>query len=435
MQVSVKTTSSLERRMTVALPAERVDKEVENRLKSLSRTARLPGFRPGKVPMKVIIGKYGPQVRQEVLDEVTQASFQEAVVQEKLKPVGRPQIESRQFEPGKNVEYTAVFKVFPGVRLAPLKNIKIERPVAVVTEQDVDNMLQKMRIQRVQWQPAGRPAQEQDRLIIDFRGTIDGEAFDGNEGNNVPFVMGSKTFMDGFEERLLGAKAGDEITMELTFPDNYHAKKLAGKLARFGVKIQSVSAPHLPEMDAEFVRSFGVNEGDLAALRREVKEGMVLEMEQVISDKTKAQVMEQLYTANPLELPKALLESEISSLINQTRNTLKNQGMNTKELQLDRAMFEDRARRRVTLGLLVSEIIKDNNFKADAAKVRQTIEKMAATYDQPDEVIKWYYGNRDRLSQIESQVLENQVVDWILENATVTEKNTVFEEVMKDRKA
>jgi len=435
MQVSVEATNGLERRMTVAVPAERVEKEVENRLKSLSRTAKLAGFRPGKVPMKVITSKFGPQVRQEVLDEVTQTSFQEAVIQQKLRPAGRPHIESRPAESGKDFEYTAVFEVFPGIKLAPLKNLKIEQPIAEITAADVDNMLEKMRKQRVVWQPVERPAQLEDQLVIDFKGTIDGKDFDGNEGKNVSLVLGSKHFIEGFEEKLLGAKTGDEIGMELTFPDDYHGEKLAGQRVHFDVRVQSVSAPQLPEIDAEFARSYGVKESGIEALRQEVRDGMALEMKQVINDKIKTQVMDNLYTANPLELPKALLEAEIANLVRQTRDTLKNQGAKSDDIQLDRAMFEGRAKRRVSLGLLVSEIIKDNNFKAEAARIRKAIENIASTYDDPEEVIKWYYADRSRISHIESMVLEDQVVDWIMENASVTENKTTFDEIMKDRRA
>jgi len=435
MQVSVEATDGLERRMTVAVPAERVEKEVENRLKSLSRTAKLAGFRPGKVPMKVITSKFGPQVRQEVLDEVTNKTFQEAIIQEKLQPAGRPRIEPRQSESGKDFEYIAIFEVFPGIKLAPLSNIKIEKPVAEISEVDVDNMLEKMRKQRVEWQPAERPAQSEDQLVIDFRGTIDGEDFEGNEGKNITLVLGSKSFIEGFEDQLTGVKAGDEVSVEVTFPEDYHAKKLAGQRARFDVTVHSVSAAHLPEMDEEFARSFGVKDGGLESLRHEVREGMGLEMEQVIREKTKSQVMDSLYTANPLELPKALLEGEITNLIAQTRNTLKNQGAKVDEIKLERDMFEERARRRVSLGLLVSEIIKDNDFKAEAPKVREAVEKIAATYDDPQEVVKWYYSDRNRLSHIESIVLEDQVVDWVMKNASVTENKTTFDDIMKDRQA
>lgn len=435
MQVSVETMNGLERRMTVAVPAERVEKEVENRLKSLSRTTKLAGFRPGKVPMKVISSKYGPQVRQEVLAEVTQTSFQEAIIQEKLQPAGRPRIEPRQSESGKDLEYTAVFEVFPGVKLAPVNNLKIEKPVAEITESDIDNMLEKMRKQRVNWQSADRPAQLEDQLVIDFKGTIDGKEFEGNEGKNISLVLGSKSFIEGFEDQLVGASAGDEIMVEVTFPEDYHAKNLAGQKALFEVKVHTVSAPHLPEMDDDFVSSFGVKEGGLEALRREVADGMKLEMEQVIRDKVKNQVMDQLYEANPLELPKALLEGEIANLMSQARSTLEQQGAKMDEIPLQREMFEERARRRASLGLLVSEIIKDNNFKADAPKVRQAIEGIAATYDDPTEVIKWYYADRNRLSHIESLVLEDQVVDWVLENAAVTENKATFDDIMKNRQA
>ena len=247
--------------------------------------------------------------------------------------------------------------------------------------------------------------------------------------------MGSRSFIAGFEEQLLGTRAGDELTIDVTFPEDYHVKDLAGQSVSFAIKVHSVSAPVLPEIDEEFIRSHGVKEGSLEAMRREVKDGMILEMEEVIKGKVKTQVMDQLYTSNPLELPKALVEGEIINLMNQARTTLINQGGKPDDIPLERDMFEARARRRAALGLLLSEIINDNKFKAEASKIRQAIENIASTYDDPQEVIKWYYADRDRLSQIETIVLEDQVVEWILAHAAITETSTTFDEIMKDRQA
>lgn len=435
MQVSVEATKGLERRMKVAVPAERVEKEVENRLKSLSRTAKLAGFRPGKVPMRVITSKFGPQVRKEVLDEVTQRSFQEAVHQEKLQLAGRPQIEFRPSASGQDFEYTAVFEVYPGIKLAPLSTIKIEKPVAEITEADVDNMLEKMRKQRIEWQPAARAAQLEDQLVVDFRGTINGVDFQGNTGNNIAIVLGSKAFIEDFEQQLIGVKAGDETTVNVTFPDNYQAKNLAGQRALFEVKVHSVSEPRMPEIDAEFIRSFECKADSLEGFRQEVREGMTVEMEQVLKDLTKSQVMDQLYSINPLELPKALLEAEIANLMKQTRDTLKSHGAKVDEVTLSQDMFEERARRRVSVGLLMADIVKNNNFKVQASKVREAIEKIASTYDDPAEVISWYYADRSRLGSIESLVLEDQVIDLILTSASITENKMTFDDVMKRRQA
>jgi len=435
MQVSVETTNGLERRMTVAVPADRVEREVENRLKSLSRTAKLAGFRPGKVPMKVISSKYGPQVRKEVLDEVMQQSFQEAVMQEKLQPAGSPRIESRLSESGKDFEYTAVFEVYPGIELTPLNNIEIQKPVAEITESDVDNMLEKLRKQQVEWRAAERPAELEDQIVIDFRGTIDGKDFEGNEGNDVSLVLGSGSFIADFEKQLVGTKTGDRKTVELTFPDDYRAKDLAGQKAQFDVMVHSVATPHLPEIDENFIRSYGVKGDGIDALRQEVRESMATEMEQAVHELIKAQALDKLHAANPIDVPQALVDAEIANQMTQTRNNLMNQGVTPDQIKLERGMFEERARRRVAFGLLVSEIVKQQNFKADAPRVRQKIEWLAASYDQPEEVIKWYYADRNRLSQIETAVLEDQVVDWILEHATVTENTTTFDDIMKERQA
>lgn len=435
MQVSVETTSGLERRMKVAVPAEQVEKEVENRLKSLSRTAKLAGFRPGKVPMKVISTKYGPQIRQEVLDEVTQRSFQEAVMQEKLQPAGNPRIESRTSESGKDFEYTAVFEVYPSIELVPLDKIEIEKPVAEIADSDVDNMLEKMRQQRIEWRAAERPAELKDQVVIDFKGTIDGEDFDGNTGNDVSLVLGSGSFIAGFEEQMLGTKPGDRKIIEVTFPDDYRDKKLAGQKVQFDVMVHSVATPHLPEIDEEFLHSFGVEGKGIEALRQEIRESLVTEMELAVHELIKKQTLDKLHEANPIELPQALVDAEIANQMTQTHNNLIKQGVTSDQIKLERGMFEERARRKVAIGLLVTEILKEQKFRADAPRVRQKIEWLAASYDQPEEVIKWYYGDRNRLSQMESIVLEDQVVDWILEHATVTENTTTFDDIMIQRRA
>ncbi len=336
MQVSVETTDGLERRMKVTIPAEEVDKEVEKRLKSLSRTVKMKGFRPGKVPLRVIASQYGPSVRQEVLSELTQNSFREAIAQENLRLASMPHIEPQAVEPGENFEYTAVFEVMESFDVAPVKDIKISRPVAEITEQDVDDMLENLRRQRAQWQDVDRPAQEGDRLIIDYRGTIDGEPFEGNEGQQVPIVLGEGKFIAGFEEQLSGAKAGDDVTVEVTFPDDYHAKELAGKQARFEVHVHGVAESVLPEMDEDFVRGYDVPSGDLNELRQEVRKSMEDELEQTMREKIKQQVMDGLLAANPIQLPQAQVEEQIDLLMNQMRENLQRQGINFGDVELKR---------------------------------------------------------------------------------------------------
>lgn len=436
MQVSVEATEGLERRMTVTIPAEQIEKEVDNRLKSLTRTVKLKGFRPGKVPLSVVAKRYGSHVRQEVINEMTQATFRDAIEEKNIELASRPRIEPHEGEAkaGEDYEYTAVFEVIERFDIAPVRDIKLTKPVAEISEQDIDNMLESLRKQRATWQETDRPAQTDDQLIIDFRGTIDGEDFEGNEGKQVPIVLGSGKFIAGFEEQMEGARAGDERTIKVTFPGDYHAKDLAGKEATFEVKIHSVSEPVLPEMDEEFVRSYDVPDGTVESLREEIRRSMQDELDQAIRDNIKEQVMEALLAANPVELPQGRVEEQIDLLMSQMRETLQSRGAQFGDLQLDRSMFEEQARKRVALGMLTSEIVKQQNMAPAPDKVRAKVESVAAGYDSPESVVNWYYADPQRLASIESLVLEDQVVDWVTENADITEKATTFDEMMKKKR-
>ncbi len=429
MQVSVEATGTLERKMTVAVPAERVDQEVQKRLQSLSRTANLPGFRPGKVPAKVVASKYGPKVRQEVVDEVTRSSFYEALSAEKLQPAGLPIFEPAPSAESERLEYTATFEVFPEVELASFDGVSVEVPSAEITEADIDGMIEKMRRQRVEWEEVARPAEKEDQLVVDFIGTVDGEKFEGGEGKNVTLVLGSSTFIPGFEDQLIGASKGDERTVNVTFPEPYQAAELAGKEAQFAVTVQSVSEAKLPEVDEDFARNFAID--SLDELRGELRKSMQYELDQALKGKTKQAVMDMLFEKNPLDLPKSLVDDEINALMNQMKNNLKNQGVAVEALELDGKMYEDQARRRVTLSLLISEIVKANGIKASPEKIRETVDSVASTYDTPDEVVKWYYEDRERLGQIESVVLEERVVDWVLDKIQVEKSPTTFEALME----
>ncbi len=428
MQVSVEATGTLERKMTVAVPAERVDQEVQKRLQSLSRTVKLPGFRPGKVPAKVVASKYGPKVRQEVMDEVTRSSFYEALSAEKLQPAGLPVFEPQPSAESDSLEYTATFEVFPEVKLTSFDGVSVEKPVAEISEADIDGMIEKMRRQRVEWQAVERAAQAEDQLVIDFVGTIDGEKFAGGEGNNVTLVLGSGTFIPGFEDQLTGASKGDETVVNVTFPEGYQSTELAGKEAQFAVTVQTVSEAKLPEIDEDFARNYGID--SLDDLRGELSKSMQYELDQAIKGKTKQAVMDMLFEKNPLDLPKSLVDDEIEALMNQMKNNLSKQGVPLEGLDLNGKMYEDQARRRVTLSLLISEIVKANDIKASPEKIRETVESVASTYDTPDEVVKWYYAERERLGQIESVVLEELVVEWVLGKIQIDEQSTTFEALM-----
>lgn len=429
MQVSVEATGGLERRITVQVPEERIEKEVEGRLQRLARTAKLKGFRPGKVPMNVVKSHYGAQVRQEVMGDVIQSSFYEAVVKENLRPAGLPTIEPKSFGEGKSLEYIATFEVMPEIEPASLKGVKLEKVSAEVTDADVDAMLETLRKQRTRWDAVERGAKEGDRVVIDFKGTIDGTEFKGNEGKQVPVVIGAKRMITGFEEGLVGAKAADSLTLDLKFPEEYGYKEVAGKPVQFAVTVHRVEEAHLPELNDEFAKSFAVTEGGVEALRKEVRQNMERELEQAVIGRVKQSVMDKLIELNKIDLPKALIKQEAEQLAAQMRQNMHipagKSGVN-----LDSAMFEDQASRRVGLGLVLSEIIKRNDLKADPAKVREQVEKVASTYERPEDVINWYYTDRNRLAEVESLVLENQVVEWVLKEADVTESKSSFNDLM-----
>lgn len=429
MQVSVETIDGLERRMTVELPVERIDGEVQNRLQRASRNVRIKGFRPGKVPLKVVAQQYGKQIRDEVVGDLIQASYFEAVGQQSLRPAGIPSIQPVVNEPGKDLQYTATFEVMPEVVLADLAGVKLEKRVAEIDDADLDKMMETLRKQRAAWEKVERAAVEGDRLNIDFKGTIDGEEFAGNSGEAVPLTLGSKRMIDGFEAGLVGAKAGDELTLNLQFPEEYPHKAVAGKPVQFTVKVNSVDESRLPELDEEFAKSFGIGDGSLDALRQEVRQNMEREMRQALTEGNKQAVMSKLLELNPITVPQALVREEAEALKQQMQQQLY-RPQDKSGIELDVEMFRDQAQRRIALGLILSELIRSKELKADAEKVRAKIEEMASTYDEPQQVIDWYYGDKNRLSQVESLVLEDAVVDWIYSQVEVTEKSGSFDEVM-----
>jgi len=433
MQVSVESTGNLERRMTVQVPEERVNAEVQQRLERLARTTKIKGFRPGKVPFKVVQQQYGAQVRQEVIGDVVQATWYEAVVQQKLRPAGHPTIEPKSVEPGKGLEYVAVFEVMPEVKLASFAGVKLDKVAAKVSDADVDRIIDNLRKQRANWTAVQRGANKGDRVVIDFKGTIDGQEFKGNEGKNVPVVLGSGSMIPGFEEGLLGSKGGEERTIDVTFPENYGYKEIAGKAAKFAVKVNAVEEPHLPELNDELAKAFGIADGGVTALRAEVRKNMERELEQAVLNANKQAVMDKLLDLNQVEVPHALIANEATALMDQMRQNM--HIPKGKSINMDPSMFEPQAKRRVSLGLLLSELIKGNDLKAAPEKVRARVEALASSYERPEEVIKWYYSDKGRLAEVESLVLEDQVVEWVLgqANAQVVERS--FDEVMNPGQA
>ncbi|WNW11031.1 trigger factor [Pseudomonas sp. DTU_2021_1001937_2_SI_NGA_ILE_001] len=428
MQVSVENTSALERRMTIGVPAERVETEVNKRLQQTARRAKIPGFRPGKVPMSVIRQRFEDGARQEALGDLIQATFYEAVVEQKLNPAGAPSVEPKSFEKGKDLEYVATFEVFPEFTVSGFDSIAVERLSAEVADSDLDNMLDILRKQNVRFEEVERAAQNDDQVNIDFVGKIDGEAFAGGSANGTQLVLGSGRMIPGFEDGLVGAKAGEERVLNVTFPEDYQNLELAGKAAEFTVKVNSVSEPKLPELNEEFFKLFGIKETGLEGFRAEVRKNMERELRQAIKSKVKNQVMDGLLAANPIEVPKALLDNEVNRLRVQAVQQF---GGNIKPDQLPAELFEEQAKRRVELGLIVAEVVKQFDLKPDEARVQEMIQEMASAYQEPEQVVAWYQKNEQQMNEVRSVVLEEQVVDTVLQKASVTDKAVSYEEAVK----
>jgi trigger factor len=432
MQVSVENTSALERRMTIGVPAERIEAEVNKRLQQTARNAKIPGFRPGKVPMSVIRQRYEADARQEALGNVIQASFYEAVTEQKLNPAGAPAVEPKVVEKGKDLEYIATFEVFPEFDVAGFESIAVERLSAEVADTDLDNMLVILRKQNVRYETVERAAQNEDQLNIDFVGTIDGEAFSGGSATGTQLVLGSGRMIPGFEDGLVGASAGEERVLNLTFPEDYQNLDLAKKEAVFTVTVNTVAEPQLPELNEAFFAQFGIKETGLDGFRAEVRKNMDRELRQAIKTKIKNQVMDGLVAGNPIEVPKALLSNEVDRLRVQAVQQF---GGNIKPDQLPVELFEEQAKRRVVLGLIVAEVVKQNDLKPDEARVRSMIQEMASAYQEPEQVVSWYYKNDEQLNEVRSVVLEEQVVDTVLQKASVTDKAVSYEEAVKPAEA
>ncbi len=430
MQVTVETTQGLERKVKVQVPEDRIQGEISKRLTNIAQKARLPGFRPGKAPMKVIAQRFGKQVREEVVGEIVQSSFQDAIVQESLRPVGTPTIDPLEWESGSGVAYTAVFDVYPEVSLPPIDSLKIARPEADVGDGDVDRMLERLRKQRRRWESVQRAATPGDRVVVDFQGTCDGEARDDLKTDGYAVELGAGQLFKQLEDSLLGTEAGQELSLDLHFPSDFGAGELAGKPVHFEVKVNTVEEPVLPEIDDEFATGFGVKEGGIEKLKSEIRDNMQRELEEGIRSTTKQRVMEALLAGRNLDLPESLIEREVQRSLEQRRLELSHSGIDTSEIELDPEDFKQAAGRRVSLGLLVGELIKENGIKADPNEVRARIDSIASTYEDSGEVVRWYYSEPARLSEVESTVLEDTVVTWILDRATVVPEATSFDELL-----
>lgn len=427
MQVSVETTGALERRMEVQVPAERVEKAVDERLQKLSRTVRLKGFRPGKVPVKVVRQQFGQQVRQEVLGDVMQSTFSEAIDQEKLVPASGPRIEPISLEQGSDLKYRAIFEVLPQVQLTGIESIEVSRPTAEVTAADVDAMIQNLREQRATYSPIDRAAQDTDRVIVDFVGTLDGQPFEGGSGEGVAVLLGAGRMLSDFENGIRGAKAGEKKTIDVAFPENYGVQNLAGKTAQFEITIKSVEERKLPELDDEFCKLFGVESGGIERLREEVQANMSRELGEAVRARVKKQVLDGLLAANPLELPKSLVEAQVQELQVEAGRRMGAQDVSQLPPPEE---FVEPARRRVALSLLVNEVIKTAQLQVDQSKVQARLEELATQFPDPTQLLQAYRSNPQLRRQLEASVLEDQVVDWLVERAKVTDQPSTFKELM-----
>lgn len=423
MQVSVEAGEGLERKLTVQVPAETVELEVNNRLNSIKNTVRVDGFRPGKVPLKVIKQKYSGTILQEVAGELMQRTFREALTQENLNPAGDPEIEAKDLLLGQVMEYTATFEVYPEVVLAPIADLSIEKLDASVEDADVDNMIDVLRKQKMDWSEVDRVSANEDRISMDFVGSVDGEKFDGGSANDMPMVLGAGQMIPGFEENLTGLKAGEETTFKVPFPDDYAAKDLAGKEAEFAVTVKKVEEPKLPEINEEFAKAFGVESGDTEQLKTEIKANMERELAKRLSSLLKGKVMDALVSANPVDVPSATVTQEAEALKKQTE--AQQPGNN---LPVD--VFMNDAKRRVQLGMLLAEVAKVSALNIDADMIKARVEDMAKDYDDPDEFVRYYMSNQEMLNGVQTLVMEDMVVDWIIEQATVTTESSNFDAVM-----
>ncbi|HEX6396445.1 MAG TPA: trigger factor [Steroidobacteraceae bacterium] len=428
MQVSLTATGGLERRLEVAIPAAEIDGEVAQRLNRISRTARLKGFRPGKAPIAVIRQQYGEQVHGEVINDLMRSSFSEAVAREKLNPAGGPRIEPIAMSPGSDLKYAAVFEVLPEIKLKSLAELTIEKPVASVSDKDLEAMVDTLRKQRPAFNEATRGAIATDRVTVDFTGTIDGVEFDGGSGHNVAITIGSGQVMKEFEDALLGAKPGDAREADATFGADHPKKELAGKTAHFSIKVGKVEEQSPAPLDEDFARSFGIADGNLESLRNEVRANMERELSEAIRQKLRAQVLDGLYANNPLELPRQMVEETIQEL---QVEMLRRAGVRDAKQLPPREPFEQPAKRRVALGLLMSELVRNAGIQVSREAVQEKLNELAASYSNPDEVRRAYLQTAEMMRQIESQVLEQQAIDWVLGQAKVNEKPTSFSDLTK----
>ena len=429
MQGNLENLGQLQRRLNLALPLQQIESEVESRLKRLARTVKVHGFRPGKVPIKIVVQQYGSQVRQEVLGDALQKRFGEAVQEQKLRVAGYPRFEAKTGE-NAEFEFSATFEVYPDVNVGDLSGQSIERPVIKVSSPDVDKTIEILRKQRVQFQPVERAATSGDQVSVDYNGKLAGVEFAGGQAKNHTLVLGEGRVLKDFEDAITGMRVGESKTFELTFPEDYHGKEMAGKTVSFTLVLNTVAQPLLPEINAEFAQSLGVADGSVDKMRNEVTGNLEREVAKRVQAKVKDQVMQALLDTTKLEVPKALVDVEAERLMEQARSDLETRGMNKADVPLPADIFEQQARRRVSLGLILAELVRSHQLTARPEQVRALVDQQAQSYEHPDQVVKWYYEQPQRLQEVESIALEDNVVAWVLEHAKVTDKPVSFDELM-----
>ena len=432
MQANLETLGSLQRKLNITVPMADIDVEVQSRLKRLTRTVRIDGFRPGKVPLTVVVKQFGPQVRQEVLGDTLQKSFGDAVTQQNLRVAGYPKFDAAPPADGaSDFSYSATFEVYPEVVVGDVAKASVTRATLEVSEAEIDKTLEIMRKQRVSYEAVDRAAENGDRVTMDYVGTIDGVEFAGGKSQDQSVVLGDGRFLPDFEKNLPGLKAGDKKSFEVKFPDDYAGKEVAGKTAVFEVTVKAVAAPKLPVIDAEFAKSLGVEDGDLTKMRAEIRGNLEREVKARLKAKTKERVMDALMEVTKMEVPKALVDMEVERLQQMARQDLAARGIPVNEnIPLPADIFEKQAQRRVTLGLILSEVVRGHNLQAKPEQVRALVEEQAQSYEHPQEVVKWFYQSPDRLRDIESVALEENVVNWALATAQVKDEAVTFDELM-----
>lgn len=424
--------NSLERRIDMTVANAEIDREVEQQLKRLAKNAKVPGFRPGKVPMKMVSQMYGHEARSEAVGAAIGKAFDQAVRAQSLRVAGQPRIEPKTAANDTEMAFTAIFEVFPEFKVADISECAIERPTLTVSDAEVDQTIEVLRKQRTTYVAAERAAAQGDRLVIDFTGRKNGENFEGGTATDYPVFVGGGMMLPDFEAALEGVVAGQEKTFDVAFPEDYHAKDLAGSTVQFTVTVKSVEAPQLPAVDADFARALGVADGDLDKMRTEVRSNLEREVAKRLHARVKHQAMDALLEANPVDVPTAMVEVEAQQMAENARRDLEGRGAQMKNIPVEASWFTEQAIKRVRLGLIVAELVKDKDLHVKPDQVRAVVDNFAATFEDPQEVVRWYYSQPQRLAEAEALAMENNVVEWVLANAKVTDKNVAFDELMSN---